>query len=407
MDTLICISTDQSLANLIPVLQHRPKKIVLIATQSFKEKAKAFGELVRQTLRASEGTPPSVEILTGCPDSGIADITAFVQQKLIPRIADWPGVAVNLTGGTKLHSFVLHQCLQDRVADAFYVDTRGRHVEHYPLGGQAPRVEPLPSVLNIEQSLRGMGKKRLRAESDHAAWVDAVQARAPLTQWMAEHVSPLQPMIGSLNTLISGFYRDRSLYLRPASLELFQHPKGEGLQLLEKAHDLGLMQWHGGKKIEFQSYAQARYLAGNWLEEYAWLCAVPLGFEQLACNIEFSNQVADPKNPTASNEMDLMVVHANAMLAVECKSATAAAKEAASQDMFHKLSAVANRAGGLMCSKLFLSAFPLSYKNGTDLASLHHAKEQSIVILDGENLLKLPEFLMQWRDTSRLPRSPR
>ena len=402
MKTLICISTGQPLANLIPVLHFKPEKVLLIATDSFKSKASVFRDMVRNIEQNPDGRPGiSVQMINGCPDTGIADITRFIEEKVIPHITDTSQTTVNLTGGTKQHSFVIYQMLADKTADVFYVDTQNRHLEHYPRPGHPPFTEMLPSILTIDSTLKGMGKKRIESESDSKAWQEAVRKRQPLTNFMIDHIGKLQKLIGQLNTTINYIYPDRSLYKQAKSGELFYFPNDLEAKVLAHGKTLGILKWNGGKQLDFESYHQARYFAGNWMEEYAWLCAQPIGFEELACNVQFANLIHNPSENMAPNEIDLLAVHANAMLAVECKAATMVRQSDVSQNLFHKLSGVAHRAGGLMCSKLFLSAFPLTFKSGQDIPSLYHAKEQDIHILQYEDLKKLPELLALWRDKAR------
>jgi hypothetical protein len=402
MKTLICISTGQPLANLIPVLHFKPEKVLLIATDSFKSKASVFRDMVRNIEQNPDGRPGiSVQMINGCPDTGIADITRFIEEKVIPHVTDASQTTVNLTGGTKQHSFVIYQMLADKTADVFYVDTQNRHLEHYPRPGHPPFTEMLPSILTIENTLKGMGKRRIEAESDSKSWQEAVLKRKPLTDFMIDHIGNLQQLIGQLNAIIGSAYKDKSLYKQAKSVDLFSMPRGVESKVLEQGNALGIVKWNGGKRLDFESYHQARYFSGNWMEEYAWLCALQIGFEQLACNVRFANLTHNPSENMAPNEIDLLAVHANAMLAVECKAATKARQSDVSQDMFHKLSGVAHRAGGLMCSKLFLSAFPLTFKSGQDIPSLYHAKEQDIHILQYEDLKKLPELLALWRDKAR------
>lgn len=73
------------------------------------------------------------------------------------------------------------------------------------------------------------------------------------------------------------------------------------------------------------------------------------------------------------------------------------------QDMFHKLSGVASRAGGLMCSKLFVSAFALKNKDGRDSQSLLYAKDHNIIIIQAEDIInQLPTILQNWKARGQL-----
>lgn len=193
---------------------------------------------------------------------------------------------------------------------------------------------------------------------------------------------------------------EKSFVLDKKEGELHQNPKGLAINMLEQAHDVGLITWRGGKKIGFDNYQQARYLSGIWLEEYVWLIAQDIGFEEVCSGLKFGSQQASNQ---ATNEIDLFIQHQNMALAVECKSATGVNRADYSQDMFHKLTGVANRAGGLMCSKLFVSAFALKTKNGNDTPSVYHAKEQGIKIVQAEGIInELPNVLEKWKKTGRL-----
>ncbi len=398
MNVLICIATGQSLANLIPVLQLKPMQVIVLASQSFKNKAKEFRDLLHDL-----GATASVRLVDGCPDTGIAEISQFIEQKLIPLLPEG-ACDVNLTGGTKLHSFALYEKLRHRAYqdNFFYVDTANRLIEYYPQAQQSSYHEALASILDIDLSLKGMGKLFVKAESDTQMWQDNVQQRAKLTHWIAHNVVELQQVLGELNAIATFYDGGKKNQLQATTQSLHQYPKEKAIELLEKAHDLKLLKWQGGKNVQFDHYSQSRYLTGAWIEEYVWLVAQALQFEQVKSSVTFGNMGSAIEKNRATNEIDLLVCHANAMLAVECKSAVGAKNLEKSQDMFHKLSGVANRAGGLMCSKLFVSAFSLKQKDGRDIASVYHAKEQNIKIVQAEELIQLPEILTKWRDKGRI-----
>lgn len=397
MSILVCIATGQPLANLIPILHLKPTQVIVLASQSFKNKAKDFRDLLHDL-----GATASVRLIDGCPDTGIAEISRFIEQKLLPLLPV-DACDINLTGGTKLHSFALYEVLKQRQDRLFYVDTANRLIEYYPTENRDSYHEILPSVLDMNLSLKGMGKLYIKAESDQAAWIEQATQRATLTQWMAEHVVDIGLILGDLNRIVMFYDGGKKNQLAPCEGQLYQFPKGDAVLLLEKAHDLKLITWKGGKSISFNGYQQARYLTGIWLEEYVWHVAQSLGFEQVQSGVAFGNMGTAIEKNRAQNEIDLLVQHANAMLAIECKSATGAKDLNKSQDMFHKLSGVANRAGGLMCSKLFVSAFSLTQKDGREIASVYHAKEQNISIIQAEQLVQLADVLRGWRDTGRVP----
>lgn len=398
MITQICIATGQPLANLIPILHFKPQKIILVVTNSMKVKAKEFKKILNDLDIAG-----SILVLDGCPDTDLKEIGRFLLEKLSPELPQ-ESCMFNLTGGTKLHSFSMYENFKSRGYDDqfIYVDTNNRLLEYYP-SQQSSNNEPLPSVLTVKTTLKGMGKTFLSAESDCDEWVEDVKSSETLTRFIASHIEDnnVKHLIGSLNDVIGKLYNGgRSFISDKKEGELHQSPKGLAAKVLEQAHDTGLITWQGGKKIEFSNYQQARYLSGIWLEEYVWLIAQDIGFEEVCSGLKFGSQ---QETNRATNEIDLFIQHQNMALAVECKSATGVNRADRSQDMFHKLTGVANRAGGLMCSKLFVSAFALKTKNGNDTPSVYHAREQGIKLVQAEEIIhKLPIVLRNWKNSGRL-----
>lgn len=398
MTTQICIATGQPLANLIPILHFKPQKIILVVTDSMKVKAKEFKKILNDL-----GIAETVFMLNGCPDTDLKEIGHFLLEKLAPKLPQ-ENCMFNLTGGTKLHSFSMYENFKERgYNDQFiYVDTNNRLLEYYP-SQQVSNNEPLPSVLTAKTTLKGMGKTFLSAESDNDEWVEEIKSSEALTRFIASHLvdNNVKQLIGSLNEVIGRLYNGgKSFVLDKEEGELHQNPKGLAINVLEQAHDVGLITWRGGKKIGFDNYQQARYLSGIWLEEYVWLIAQDIGFEEVCSGLKFGSQQASNQ---ATNEIDLFIQHQNMALAVECKSATGVNRADYSQDMFHKLTGVANRAGGLMCSKLFVSAFALKTKNGNDTPSVYHAREQGIRVIQAEGIInELPKVLENWKDSGRL-----
>lgn len=399
MKTQICIVTGQPLANLIAILHFKPEQIIMVATNSMKVKAKEFKKIL-----ADLGIAEKLYTLDGCPDTDLQEINQFLATKLAEKLPQEPCI-FNLTGGTKLHSFSMYEVFKNReYQDQFiYVDTANRLLEYYPNKNSQSFNEILPVVLNANMTLKGMGKTFIKAESQSQGWLNEVNQYATLTHFIANNIfdDNVKKLVGSLNTVIGNLYNGgKSCVFDKKQEELHQIPKGLAINILKQAHDLGLIDWQGKKQIAFNNYEQARYLSGFWLEHYVYLVADEIGFDEIYSGLEFGSQQA---TNTANNEIDLFIQHQNVALAIECKSATSTKKSDISQDMFHKLTGVANRAGGLMCSKLFVSAFPLKTKSGQDTTSVFHAREQNIKIVQAQEIvLELPKMLSKWKETGRL-----
>lgn len=399
MKTQICIVTGQPLANLIAILHFKPEQIIMVATNSMKVKSKEFKKIL-----ADLGIAEKLYTLDGCPDTDLQEINQFLATKLAEKLPQ-ESCIFNLTGGTKLHSFSMYEVFKNRECqDQFiYVDTANRLLEYYPNKDKKSFNEVLPVVLDAKMTLKGMGKTFIKAESQSQERLDSVNRYAQLTQFIAKNIADenVKNLIGSLNTVIGNLYNGgKSFVFDKKQGELHQVPKGLAVDILEQAHDLGLIIWSSKKQIAFNNYEQARCLSGFWLEHYVYLVATDIGFDEIYSGLEFGSQQA---TNTANNEIDLFIQHQNIALAVECKSATSTKKSDISQDMFHKLTGVANRAGGLMCSKLFVSAFPLKTKSGQDTTSVFHAREQNIKIVQAQEIvLTLPQMLNKWKETGKL-----
>lgn len=398
MKTQICIATGQPLPNLIAVLHARPEKVIVVATQSMNKKAKEFKEILRNF------GVSSVFVLDNCPDTNLQAITDFLNAKLSAQLPSEPCL-FNLTGGTKMHSFSMYEVFKTRNPDDqfIYVDTQNRLLEYYPNQNGVFKHAPLPSVLTAKNMLKGMGKNFIKAESNNPNWQQQTEKRQELTYLIAQniHKENVKDLIGSLNTIIGNLYKSGKQDPSKHKIsQLHKIPKDEACEILTLAHGYNVITWHNGKEIEFTNYQQARYLSGAWLEEYVWLVAQQLSFEEQYSGLTF----ASDNNKQARNEIDLFIQHQNMALAIECKSATSATKDEISQNMFHKLTGVASRSAGLTCGKLFVSAFELKTSQDNEIPALSHAKEQNIVVVQGMEIVsKLPEILKKWHKTGRLP----
>lgn len=398
MKTQICIVTGQPLANLIPILHFKPEKIFLVVTPFMKNKVQSFQELLKELNFVQE-----ILVLDDCPDTNLSHINAFLAEKLANQLPLEPCI-FNLTGGTKMHSFSMYEAFKEReYADKFiYVDTQNRLLEYYPKQNELFQNEPLPVVLDAKHTLMGMGKVFSKAASEEKTWVSEVQQRKELTYLIAQNIvdKDVKNLIGSLNTIVSKLYNGGKDSPRENKRDkLHEKPEGQAYKILEQAHSNNLVIWHKEtQNIEFRNYKHARYLSGEWLEEYVWLVAQEIGFEEMYSGLHFTD-----KSKQAPNEIDLFIQHQNVALAIECKSATGVRNADNGQNMFHKLSGVASRAGGLMCSKLFVSAFALKNRDGRDSQSLLYAKDHHIKLVQAEEMVdELPQILQKWKVTGQL-----
>ena len=88
------------------------------------------------------------------------------------------------------------------------------------------------------------------------------------------------------------------------------------------------------------------------------------------------------------NELDVVLVHANRMLVIECKAAATRDNNVA--EWTYKASRLAQQVGGQMAQPLLLSAREISANHR------QRAKEYGVDILAGAELSNLPDYLRRW-----------
>ena len=144
-----------------------------------------------------------------------------------------------------------------------------------------------------------------------------------------------------------------------------------------------------------QSESAADYLQGGWLEEYVYLIASDIGFKEVYCGVTMTD---DSKSKAdIRNEMDVVVCHDNRLLFIECKTSRMD-KEA---DIIYKLDALGTQAGGIMSSKLLVSAQPLTYtnKDGKTVNALARAQSYKIKTCAADEVANLRDLLLGWKKT--------
>ena len=148
-----------------------------------------------------------------------------------------------------------------------------------------------------------------------------------------------------------------------------------------------LVEWHDAD-IRFLSADAANYLGGLWLEEYVW--HVVRNTKPDDVKIGVVGTWGGNKRAPARNEFDLLAVHNNRMLVVECKTSQFGEYEAKDADILTKLESLGRNAGGLFGRTLLVSARPLSEEARSRAASNH------IAVIEAHRLGDLRSFVLDW-----------
>lgn len=119
-------------------------------------------------------------------------------------------------------------------------------------------------------------------------------------------------------------------------------PYGRWARLLRWLRDQGMLDWQGGTEVTFLDAERTRFLNGSWLEEYVYHRLRDEGVYDVALGVEGTWDGTDG----ARNELDVVAVHANRLLVVECKTARHGNNAAVDDQQLYKLDSIGDTLRG-------------------------------------------------------------
>lgn len=382
MNLQICLISDQLLANYIPVMMHRPDQVHLVSSDFVKSKG-----LTARFQRMLEQQGFTVVNHDGMPDSDMPSIRAFAQHlaQVIQQQSPNAEITLNITGGNKLMTLGMWEEFGEGV-QVIYTDTQHQCIEHL----HEQRTEPLASVLDVPHYLQAQGVRFVHALSDQTVWQEGVKARKTVSKFLAEHAEQLGDFVGMMNYLAYSAVDERN---REAFLAAPKQVTRERLRPLERKalsafQDAGLIQWDGEREVIFNDVESARYLNGIWLEEFAYLSAVEAGAEHVACSVKINWD----KSRQTDNELDLILVHRNRMLVIECKTLRLGMNNQKDSDMVYKISDLGDELRGLFGKTWLVSA------REPDAVLVERAKSRQLTIIAASNLKSLRSNIRAWME---------
>lgn len=400
---MVCIASAQSAANILPVAARRPDRVVIVQSEKMLRKAE---ELKDWLTTHGNYQPEQLDIRDGLPDSGINRLAEYALDLRGELEESWPGyrLVFNATGGNKLMALAFVDVFRDDNIEIIYTDT-----DHDVLEVIEPKRQPaehIPAVFNIPSYLASQGYLARKTDSDDEQWCANALRRKQLTKWLVEHIDTLIKNDGSgflpqINGIIHDEVLDRNQQLRsPKDYQQLRYVKRD---VLRRLHDEGILAWTAddAEKIQFPSAEAAQYLGGRWLEEYVWHIARDAGAEHIAAGMDITD--AQQRKDGVRNELDMVMVHNNRLLLVECKTGQIQ-KEQRDSEVIYKLDSLANHAGGLYCERLLVSAAPVDHqrKNGQKVKVSARARSYDIDVLQYQGVKKLREVLLNWMNAGCL-----
>ncbi|MEW5977188.1 MAG: DUF1887 family CARF protein [Acidobacteriota bacterium] len=392
----VAIVSEQTLANLIPILMERPDKVYLVCSDEMRQRG-LDGRIKNVLAKEAIG----VDTKCGVPSAGLQSIYHYARSLAAEIGRDHPGadIVLNATGGTKLMSLGFVEVFRASAQRILYTDTSHRRIEILPDGaGTAFAPIQMRDVLDIPGYLAAQGFHYQGARSDQAAWRARVASRQGVCHYLGSQVgmSEIQRFIGTLNWLAKEALGEQSRENDDALPQPKQYfpdpPRGERATAMTRMAGAGLVGWSkGDRQIRFTSADAARFLCGGWLEEYAWQAAQQESAWDARCSITVTAEDA----PDTRNEFDVLACHSNEMLVLECK--TLRYQEGNDSKTAYKIDSLGQQLRGLFGETWLLSARP-----PTD-ALLQRARLARIRIIGPAELPQLRSAIRQWMKPSLDP----
>jgi hypothetical protein len=337
------------------------------------------------------------ELRKGLPSSGMAALRDYATEVAI-GLEDGDGpVVLNATGGNKLMALAFVEVFRDLLdsVEVIYTDTEHGRIES--LTDRDCPTRGMRDVLDIPTYLGAYGMTFRTAQSDDEGWRANVGERKPLTKWLAGQSRALESFFGAMNGLAGAALKALEEGGGFAARQCFrQPPAGEWREAMARIAEEtnGLLDWDGGIEVIFRSSEAARYLGGGWLEEYAWHVVHDAGPHDVRANV-VGTWVGGSRQAPGRNEFDLLAVHHNRMLVIECKTGVMEEGERDSA-VLYKLESLGRNAGGLFGRMWLLSLRRL----GDEARSRAHA--QGVVLIEGEAMRNLREAVQRWMEGTHL-----
>ena len=405
----ICVVSAQPFPNLIPIFQRKPHQLVLLVSKDMRDTAAHRGLLkalhkqgydkekaknLHEILDFPSGNPKEVE------ERGLEIFADLKERHPDARLA------LNLTGGTKLMALALLGAFEaaadlrvddsktaDDVDSVIYTDTAQGVIHVLKPALQQSHV--MQSVLDIPLYFAAANFPRLRAKACRSDIPAHFQQRKAITKYLANHCDKLEYLFRAMNQLYAG----NDSEIKPQTLS--NSPWGEVKVALDKLKESNLIDWDGNFTVTPMNEDARRYLTGGWLEEFAFWAAVDQGADHVMLEVTFDDNQTKKETP---NEFDVVVVHNNRMLVVECKTGRFGQNLQKDADIIYKLESLKNLAGGALATGLLVSAMPLNHttQRGDEVFTRERAERHHLATIEQQQLRNLPEKMRHWRDTGQL-----
>ena len=369
MNVHICIVSGQLLANYIPIKMEIPAHVHIISSN----KMQADGLTIRfKRMLDSQNIPCTVH--ENMPDFSMNEIHEYALNlyEEIKNKTPSAQLTLNITGGNKLMMLGLLEMLKDDVHQILYTDTSHDLIEFV----HNKTYKKLTSVLDIPQYLSAYGANYKKAVSSDEQWLRVIKERKQATKYLAENALDLDNFISTLNALVRNALSDDGKSLNNPTQIFNSSPKGKWRDALKILVDSHILTWDKDRAINFLTVETARYAGGIWLEEYVYHIASDAKPDDIRSSVE----ITWDSSKNTKNELDLLVVHNNRMLVIECKTLNFGRSSEKNSDVLYKIDSLGSNLKGLFGQTWLVTA-----REPTEDMK-NRAKSQTITIISPSEL---------------------
>ncbi len=350
-DTYVCLLSDHLLPNVIPAVQTKPQRAILLYTPRSKDGVDRFKDVVAST---------SVQVLgKQVKPYQYAQTQAICEEIL----GEFPSAMLNVTAGTKIMALAAFDTFRQHRLPILYVDTDNQRIQYLHSG----KSESLGDPLTVKQYLACYGYTMQTINHQY----NLPQSWRNLEELLVTQSKPLHKALSRLNWIAAHQQKRFSL----TSPEL--------ADALLKA---GLIESNHNASYQFTSEDAGRFINGGWFEHYIYSL-----LRQIQTQYPIKNLMANIKitNGHVSNELDIVFLYKNKLHIIECKTRHFTESGAVdSTSPIYKIDSLSKQVAGIKGKSMFASYYPL-----TD-APKKRCRNNGIVCSDQPS--QLLKHLRQW-----------
>lgn len=378
-DTHVCLVSAQATPNLTPALDShlKPRHMVLVASPDMQHQAQSLAAVIKR-----RGI--TVEQL----DIADAYDYAAIEDALLVWLAanEEKGVALNVTGGTKLMAMAAQAVFASGNKPVFYVNAETNGVLF--LDRRAPH--PLDARVKLRDYLEAHGY----ALTGSPARPNILAAQRDLANRLVDHVESAGGALGQLN----GLAQQARGSLQSPPLNDRQLDSIKLRDVIDLFADAEILHLNKAKQIVFSDEPARVFANGGWLEFHVHQALSDLAPTEQITDHALNLTVVAPNGRT-KNELDAAFLHTNRLHIVETKASNladiGATGDNKATDALYKLEALL-KLGGLRTRAMLVD-----YRGKLTPADKARAAASNIRIVSGAQLKNIKGELKSWIHDAR------